>query len=389
MNPSGSTPSPSRQPPARSPRIGLILLRQIGDVLLITPALAALRQAHPNAHICALVNDFTAPMLGNNPDLDALLPCSRPKAHTSWIQRLRSELALVKAWRQQHLDLTIDFTNGDRPALLAFLSGARQRIAYLPSPSKWDWRRHLHTHIVPRPATRLHQVQRYLNLLSPLGIPDPNPTHPPYHPPLKLELTPDEHAFAQTVIPNNSARPTVVAHFVANWLFKCWEDAKAARIIDWLQESAGLDVLVTCGPAPREQERTRSILALCQTQPRSFIGTLSLRQLAALIAHARLFIGVDTAPMHMAAALGTPLVALFGPTDRTQWHPWSPDATLLAPPCPCLETRKKLCPHNSLRDCLKALTIEEVQKAILQRLSTIKPTPGGPDFLGAPASPTP
>lgn len=329
-------------------RIAVILLRQIGDVLLVTPTLAVLRKRFPQAVIVAVVNDFTGPMLENNPDVDEV-----------WLQNRGGIAAGWKlAWRMRRagFDLTLDLTNGDRAALLSWCSGAPCRLAYLPSRSRWDWRRLAMTRIVPRPDRIVHQVERHMGLLRALGIEDaPGP--------LVLRMTPSEKDWASALI-GADPRPLCIAHFVAHWLFKCWEDPKAAALIDWLQTARGFRVLLTCGPAAKEQERTQAILDACEVKPEAHIGNLGLRQLAALMERSRLFVGVDTAPMHMAAALGIPVAALFGPTDRVRWKPWSDRAVILAGPCRCLMEGKKGCPHTAIRDCLKAVTLEQAQQAI-------------------------
>ena len=342
-------------------RIAVILLRQIGDVLLVTPALAALRQRFPGARIIAVVNDFTAPMLEQNPDIDGVW-IYRRNAGSSW-RTWYEGLALAMKIRRERFDVALDLTNGDRAAWFSWISRAPRRLAFLPGPSRLDWRRRCYTEVVPRPDRVVHQVERHLLLFSRLG-----PMSRPGS--LVLRLSESERAWARKQKPSDS-RPVAVAHLVANWLFKCWEDEKAAEVIDWMQSERGFHVWLTCGPAAKEVERARRIYELCQIKPQAWVGNLGLRQLAALIAESRIFIGVDSAPMHMAAALKVPLVAMFGPTDKTRWRPWSETATVLSGPCPCVETRQKLCVHNALRDCLRSISVAQVQTAVDRCLKTV------------------
>ncbi len=337
---------------AASPQhIGVFLFRQIGDVLLMTPALAALRSHYPQARITAVVNDFTAPMLENSPDVDEVWVHRRKRGTDGFWSQLRSELALAGKVRRAGFDLTLDFTSGDRSAIYSLLSGAGRRLAHAKvrgplRPQYWAY-----TDRVIRSEVVMHQVRLHLELLRPLSITVPEPR-------LVLRLTEAERAWARQQR-SAPARPVVVAHLVANWLFKCWDDAKAAQVIDWLQRERGAEVWFTCGPAPAELARARVILALCQTQPRVWLGDLTLRQLTALIGEADAFLGVDTAPMHMAAALGTPLVALFGPTQPAIWKPWAAQSVVLRGECPC-ERGDRRCDWTGVRACLGEITVERV-----------------------------
>ena len=137
-------------------------------------------------------------------------------------------------------------------------------------------------------------------------------------------------------------RPARVVHVhpVSRWLWKCWDNASMAAVIDWLQAERGARVVVTTGPVERERDRAREIVALCRTQPLFFDGNLSLTQIAALSAASDGYFGVDTAPMHMAAAVGVPVVALFGPTNPESWGPWTPRGRVLSAPCPCNEANR-------------------------------------------------
>ncbi|HVY71971.1 MAG TPA: glycosyltransferase family 9 protein, partial [Verrucomicrobiae bacterium] len=249
-----------------------------------------------------------------------------------------------------------DFTTGDRAAIYSLCCGARDRLAYVSSYNRFDWKRRAYTLNVPRPDTLLHQVERHLNMLAPLGIKAASPQ-------LVLRLTPGEMAWARAQQPPDR-RATAVGHFVANWLFKCWEDAKAAAVIDWLQREKGFGVWLTSGPAAREREKAESIFALCREKPSARIGDMTLRQLAALIATSGLFVGVDSAPTHMAAALGVPTVAVFGPTLDQVWSPWTSRGTVARSPCQCIAAGKVLCDRNKLRECFAALPVSAVQQAI-------------------------
>ncbi len=143
-----------------------------------------------------------------------------------------------------------------------------------------------------------------------------------------------------------------------------------AAVIDWLQEERGARVIVTTGPIERERQRAREIVALCHTAPVFFDGNLSLTQLAALSAASDGYFGVDTAPMHMAAAGGVPVVALFGPTGPEAWRPWASRGRVIAAPCACNLEHRQVCDwsEGAVRQCLVSITVAEVQAALVELL---------------------
>jgi len=106
-------------------------------------------------------------------------------------------------------------------------------------------------------------------------------------------------------------------------MFKCWEDDRMAKMIDYLQQDKGVKVIITGAPVKKELYRIDKILELCETNPVNLSGKLTLKHLACLSSKAKLFFGVDTAPMHMAAATNTPVVALFGASFPVIWGPWN------------------------------------------------------------------
>jgi heptosyltransferase-3 len=106
-------------------------------------------------------------------------------------------------------------------------------------------------------------------------------------------------------------------------MFKCWEDDRMAKIIDYLQQDKGLKVVITGAPVKIELDRIDKILSLCKTRPVNLSSKLTLKHLAYLSSKSKLFFGVDTAPMHMAAATNTPVLTLFGASFPVKWGPWN------------------------------------------------------------------
>jgi heptosyltransferase-3 len=332
-------------------------MRNIGDVLMITPVLRALHATFPTARVTVIVNSGTEAMLAGNPDIDDVIVYRRDEGSA-----LGRELQFVRELRRRRFDLTIGFTEGDRTAWCSLLSGARYRLG--SAHYSWkplDPRRRIYNLPAPSwPPHPMHEVERHFFLLEAAGLrlesAQPGP--------LGLAVPADLRCWAEEqVAPLRPAR-VVQVHPVARWLWKCWESRSMAAVIDWLQADRGARVIVTTGPVERERERAREIVALCRTKPLFFDGGLTLTQLAALSSVSDGYFGVDTAPMHMAAAVGVPVVALFGPTNASSWAPWTSRRRVLSAPCPCNEAKREVCDWSQVRACLASITVEQAQAAL-------------------------
>jgi heptosyltransferase-3 len=348
-------------------RLAVFKLRNIGDVLMITPALRALRGTFPGARLTVVVNSGTEAMLANNPHLDEVLVYERHhgKGHANLFGRAGYELHFLRELRRRRFDLTIGFTEGDRAAWSALFSGARYRLGAVHySAARFSPRRLIYNLPAPPHVPRMHEVEKHFYILDQAGLElrDKKPGE------LCLVIPEDLRAWAQKQLAPLRPNPVVHVHPVARWLWKGWRNGAMAEVIDWLRNERGARVVLTTGPEPRERARAREIVAACRTQPLFFDGDLSLTQTAALSAASDLYFGIDTAPMHMAAAVGTPVVALFGPTDADVWGPWTPRREILSHPCLCNQTKTRACDWSQVRACLAAITPAEAKAALDRRL---------------------
>lgn len=325
----------------------------------MTPALRALRETFPTAEITAVVNDFSAPMLENNPHINRSLAYPRRNKSRGIFQQLRGEMDFLKKIHQLNLDTTIDFTSGDRSALYSLLSGAKTRAAFQRKWSKFSWKEAAFNSVVPPTPETTHQVERDLKLIrESLGASSNDQT-------LCLQLPETTLTWARRELKPFQNQPRVHVHPVTRWLYKCWDDRRMAEMIDWLQLERGAKVIVTSGPEEREVRRAKTILGLCRAQPLSFLGNISLLQLGAISASSTCFFGVDTAPMHVAAAMNIPVIALFGPTGE-DWHPWCKESVVLRRPCPNKGERETI--GDSGRTLID-VTVPEAQKALQRFLA--------------------
>lgn len=295
----------------------LIKLRHHGDMLLTTPVVNALRQRYPQANIDVLLYQETRPMLQANPEIRQLHIIDRKWKQEGGWKKLTHEIALIKAMRKDRYDIVINLADQWRSAIITLFSGAPVRIGF--DYRKRDnafWRLCHNYRVSTANHGKLHTVEQNLSALLPLGITD--------------STTPASMHYAAGDWPHTAALltqlqvngPFIVIQPTSRWIFKCWDDEKVAAVIDQLAH-AGRKVVLTSAPEKVEMAMIENILAHCKTpHVVSIAGKLSLTQLAALIDHAELFVGVDSAPMHMAAALDTPCLALFGPTKLQHWRPW-------------------------------------------------------------------
>lgn len=291
--------------------------RHIGDVLLSTPVFRALRAAFPSARIAAAVNEGTEEMLSGNPDIDRVVIFRRSRRDQGGMARLWEEARFLSEIRSGRPDLAVQLTEGDRGAILSLLSGAKFRAGVAPARRGLFGKEGIYTHLCPAPERIRHAVLRDLDVLAAAGI-------PPAERSLRFLFSPQDREEAirkakGAGFPQNG--DFAVIQPTSRWTFKCWTDEGMAGVAAFLARK-GIVPVVTSGPAPEEAAMAERILGMSRVEGVLLAGSLSLKELGALIASARLYVGVDSAPMHIAAAVGTPVVALFGPTGAYNWAPW-------------------------------------------------------------------
>ncbi len=295
-------------------KILVMKLRNIGDVLLTVPAIRALSDTFAGARISALVNPGTEQMLTLNPLVDEVIVMERGGRGRG---KVRASLGFIKRLRARGFDMTVDLTGGDRAAFTGFLSGARYRLGPEPGGRGFKGKAYLYTQRAPRPLAMTHTVFRNLLVLRPFGIDTRDLT-------VDFFTSREDEAEVSAILEREGLGgnlPFVHVHPVSRWLFKCPAPALMARVLDSIVEK-GLPVVITSGPEAREMAMAREIERLMEEEAVDLSGAISLKGLGALSRRAAFFFGVDSAPMHIAAAVGSPVVALFGPSGAFDWGPW-------------------------------------------------------------------
>lgn len=304
-------------------RILVIQLRHHGDILLITPVISVLKQNYPQSEIDVLLYEETRDILLANPEIAQIHGIDRRWKKLGKRQQLRYESTLLRTLRQRNYDIVVNLADQWRSAIITALTGASVRIGFdFPKRQNalWRW---CHTNLVSTDDHgQKHTVEKNLSALAPLGLITNNIN-------ATMSYTPEDWQACQRLLPEEVQQNYIVIQPTSRWFFKCWREENMSQVANELS-LAGKHIIFTSGPDVKEIEMIDKILSGCTSSHiTSLAGKLTLRQLAALIDHAQLFIGVDSAPMHMAAALKTPLVALFGPSKLVFWHPWQAEGEVL------------------------------------------------------------
>ncbi len=348
----------------------VVKLRHHGDVLLASPVFGALAARAPRIEIDALVYDDTAPMLEGHPSIAELHVVGRSWKEEGVFSRLAAERRLFAALRARRYDLIVHLSEHPRGAWLARTLGARYSVApAMPGRGRF-WRGSFtHFYGVPRNGRR-HQVELNLDALRRIGV-------QPREDERRVVFVPGAAA-AERVAQLLDAQGLpeygfVHMHPASRWHFKCWPAESCAELIDRLA-SAGHRTVVTAAPDSRETAFTDQIVKLSRSRPLDLAGRLSLKELGALSARARLFVGVDSMPMHLAAAMGAPTVALFGPSGELEWGPWRVAHRVVASDRhPCRPCGLDGCGGGKVSECLTALPVAEVMDAVNALLARPRP----------------
>ena len=331
-------------------------LRHHGDVLLASPVLSALKAQAPHIEIDALVYDDTAPMLEGHPALVQLHTVGRQWRSLGALDRLRYETRLLRRLHARRYDLIVHLTDHPRGAWLRRLLGSRYSVA--PAmPARGGWWRRSFSHLYPLIGNR-HMVEVNLDALRRIGV-------QPAHEDRALVFVPGEEAAARV---EKLVSQTGYVHFhpASRWRFKCWPAERNAELMDRLAAD-GLPIVLTA--APDELPFVEDILRRASSRPLNLAGKLSIKELGAVSARARLFVGVDSMPMHLAAAMRVPCVALFGPTGEAVWRPWGVAHRVVATEHSCRPCGVDGCGGGKVSECLALLPVQAVYDAARRLLA--------------------
>lgn len=315
----------------------------IGDAVMATPALHAIRQGFPGAHIAIVANPLAAELFTFHPDCDQVIRFDKRGGHG----RVRGFWHFCMALRRERFDVAILLQNAFEAAAMARLAGIPRRAGY-----RTDGRALLLTHGVPAVDKKhgLHHVDYYLHMLGRLGIETTGRR-------LSLALTAEEQAGVRARL---GAGDWIAVNPGASYgAAKRWIPERFAAVADALAGEFGGRVVLTGGPG--EAEIGRDIERAMRVAPLNLIGQTSVRELMAVLAQCRLVVTNDSGPMHIAAAFGVPLVAVFGPTDHTTTSPLADNCRIVRSAAECAPCMLRECPTD--HHCMTAVTSSMVLDA--------------------------
>ena len=330
----------------------VIKIGAVGDVILVTAALKALRERFPQARIVCLVGEESRTILQRCPYVDELIMIDA-KSHR---RRLWRVLKCGRKLARNKFDKVIDFQNNRVSHFLSFCSFARERYGYR---RKWGF---FLNRPVPLPEHPLPPVPHQFEVLKALDVPVPPEG-------LRLELWPSENDYKhiQDLFESEwlGVHHNVVGiHLAASprWKTKNWPLEHAARLCDLL---AAKNIRVVITGADKDFGAGLEIMRLTKSKPANFIGKTDIMEMAALIGRCRVFVTPDSAPMHMAAAMGTSFIAFFGPTAAFRHLPPSERYVVFQKKLPCVPCYSPAC-RIKTHACMNDITPEEVAEQVVR-----------------------
>ena len=325
----------------------------LGDLLFLTPALRAIRRAHPDSFIICLCPEAGMDLLKGNPHLNEIIPMKESRGFSGVV----NWWLLVGTLRAKNFDTAFLFHRSFTRTAAVWLAGIRQRIGYRTRKQGW-----LLTRVVEQPpADSIHKAAWFLNLVEAAGIPSDGLGY-------DLELSGEDVARADQLLKEcrvDPKLPLVALHPGANWNLKRWPAENFARLADLLSSRCRVQVIFVGGQG--DLPLVKQITRMMRTQPFVATGRTTLRQSGALLKRARVLVSNDSGPLHLGVAVGTPVIGLFGPTVPvlTGPPPGAKAVTLFGSigcPVPCYQLR---CPANL---CMHQISVEQVAAAAEQFL---------------------
>ncbi len=327
---------------SRIQRILVIKPRAIGDVLLSTPVLPELRREFPDAQIDFLVESFASPVLEGNPYVNRVV---------TYDTRVDSSASIISRVRKNHYDLVIDLFANPRTAVITLLSGARYRVGF-----PFKWRRVAYNIIVSPRSGQVHNVEFNLDAIRRLGI-EVNSAAPSFC------LNEESVRFARSFLAENdlAAGEFLAINIGGGWETKRWPVDKFTELSSMIRLKLDRRVVVLYGPSEEA-----GAAKIARSSSAILAPPTSLEQMGAILSLSKLLITNDSGPMHIAAALGVPTLAIFGPTSPHLQGPYGNVSEIVRnEKLDCLECNLTKCPIGN--PCMKELDPETVFSS-LQKL---------------------
>jgi heptosyltransferase III len=338
-------------------RVLFIRLRNLGEAVLDTANLRALKRFRPDLQITTLVEAIYTDLYDADPDLKAI-PLTRGSQDKR--SSLTSRLSIIQTIRRHKFTAVINLHGGPTSAQLTFMSGAKHRIgaSHFRNGYAYNLRVPPSEEILGR--TNLHTVESQFGWFKWLGLPNETPA------PTQLFVADNPRTTARAKLQAagvDQHQPYAILAPTNEFYTKRWMPERYAAIAEQLI-ARGYQVVLTGAPTAEQIAQVTSVQA-ATSQNLTSLTSLSIGELMAVIADAKVFIGNDSGPAHIAAAVKTPLVVLFGPASSVRWRPWTEEcAELVQNDFACNPCAMYTCTEFAEPECIRSITIEQVMKAV-------------------------
>ncbi len=338
----------------------IVKLSAIGDVIHTLPALNAIRSAYPSAHITWLIEEAAAPLIIGHKALDRVI-VSRRKGWLKEFRKgkrqhvIREVFGLIRTLRHTRYDLVFDFQALLKSGMWIALSKGERKIGFGRGMEHQEHSYLFLNERIPPVDMNHHAILRSLMMLESAGIHSRKIDY-------RLPIHDDDrnavdHLLSEAAM--GTTRPLICINPVAKWTTKLWPNERFAELADRLSGKYGISPVFT--GAPEDVETVRDILFRMTSSAVDFTGKTTLKTLAALYEKADVLISTDTGPMHLGAAVETPVVALFGPTAPWRTGPMGDRHQVIRVGLPCSPCFKRWCPTD---DCMNHIDVEAVIAAV-------------------------
>jgi len=349
-----SEPLFKRLPPES--RVLFIRLRNLGEAVLDTANLRALKRWRPDLKITTLVEEIYAELFAADPEIEAMPLVRKAGNRRSSIQ---SRLRVIKEIRARKFAAVVNLHGGPTSASLTFTSGAKDRAGsrHFRNSFAYNLRIPDAEEILGRGG--LHTVEYQFGQFKWLGLPGDKPM------PSQLKVSPPMRAQMQQTLGEagiDPHKPYAVIAPTSEFYTKRWLPDRYAAVAKWLI-AGGFQIVMTGAPTAEQRNQLAEVQDAME-RPVASLSSLSIGELVALIAGGRLLVGNDSGPAHIASAVNTPLVVLFGPASSVRWRPWSERAELVQNYFPCNPCAMYKCEAFDEPECIRSITVAQVIKRV-------------------------
>ncbi len=345
----------------------IVKMSAIGDVIHTFPALNALRDYFPDARITWLVEEAAADLVIGHPSVDNVIVSKRKR----WIKALFSVsfpkalvkiLSFIRTLRGTEYDMVIDFQGLLKSGVMVMIAKGKKKIGFDKGMEHAECSHLFYNHRIAPVSMEIHALKRGLMMVQALGAKADKVEY-------RLPVTPGDRGAVLRLLQKNGIRAqekTICINPQATWETKLWDNKKFADLSDRIQERYGARIVFTGGPGDRPV--IEAIMSMTNKACVNLAGLTTLKMLAALYEQADVLVTTDTGPMHLGAAAGTRVVAIFGATAPWRTGPYGPDHVVVRSAIGCSPCFKRECEHKT---CMHDISVDQVMSAVKKQMGLI------------------